>query len=276
MAKKLTLAAIVAHPDDEAFGTGGTLTKYANEGVDVHLIVATRGEAGRAVNPNIEPTHPISLLREQELRCACRHFGINHLHLLGYMDGQTAMVPPGEAVYKLVSLLRSIKPQVVLSFGPEGIYGHFDHLVVHRWATAAVDLAADANWWPDVEPVHQVDKFYHRAMPQQQVDQMQESSGRAAVFMDGIPFPFTGYPKDKITTVIDTRHYTQAKLNGIRCYISQINPDMMPFLQDDFDPTTNPWFWQETFILAQTRPGLSYVPGSGPDNKEIDLFAGVR
>ena len=273
MTDKLTLVAILAHPDDEAFGTGGTLTKYAHEGVDVHLVVATRGEAGRAVNPEVTPTHPISLLREQELRCACACFGITQLHLLGYMDGQTAVVPPSEAVYKIVKLLRQLKPQVVLSFGPEGIYGHFDHLAIHRWTTAAVELAAEKDRWPDIGPIHQVEKFYHRAMPQQQVDQMKEMSGRAAVSMDGIPFPFIGYSMEQITTVIDTRPYIQTKLKGIRCYASQINPDMTPYLQNDFDPAANPWFWQETFILARTADDVRLV---WDDEKENDLFAGVR
>ncbi len=273
MTEKLTLAAIFAHPDDEAFGTGGTLTRYTSEGVDVHLIVATRGEVGSVVNPTVAPTQPKSLLRERELRCACGYFGIRHLHLLGYMDGQTAVVPPSEAVYKIVKLLRQIKPQVVLSFGPEGIYGHFDHLVVHRWATAAVELAANSERWAEAGAAHQVAKFYHRAMLQQHIDQMNEANDRVNVSMDGVPFPFVGYPLDQITTVIDIHDYAQAKLEGIRCYASQINPEVMPFLQEDFDPISNSWFGQEMFILAQIRDGLSPMSKNG---KEDDLFAGIR
>jgi len=273
MTDKQALVAIFAHPDDEAFGTGGTLTKYAAEGVDVHLVVATRGEVGSIVNPNIAAIRPKSLLREQELRCACEHFGITRLHLLNYVDGQTALVPPSEAVYKLVSLLRQIKPQVVISFGPEGIYGHFDHLVVHRWATAAVDLAGDPKIWPEIGPAHPVAKFYHRAMVQQQIDKMKELNGRTTVPMDGIPFPFVGYPEEQITTVIDTSAYIQTKLNGVKCYASQLHPETAPFLQPDFDPLAMPWFWQETFILAKAQNGLAVGPGP---EKEDDLFAGVR
>ena len=106
-------------------------------------------------------------------------------------------------------------------------------------------------------------------MPQQQIDQMKEHTGRTAVSMDGMPFPFTGYPMEQITTVIDIRDYAETKLNGIRCYASQLQPDMMPLLQGDFDPATNHWFWQEAFILAH--------PKNKPDaDKEDDLFAGVR
>ncbi len=273
MTKKLKLVAIFAHPDDEAFGTGGTLTKYAHEGVDVHLIMATRGEAGQVANPSIAPTRPMSTLRERELRCACQQYGLDKLHLLGYVDGQTAVVPPSEAVFKIVKLLRRIKPQVVLSFGPEGIYGHFDHLVVHRWASAAVELAADGERWPEAGSAHQTAKFYYRAMAQPQLEQMKalSESGQAAVDMGGVPFPFMGYSPEEISTIVDVREYAQTKLNAIRCHISQINPEM-PLLQEAFNPVENEWFWQETFILAQA--GGQSIKQTG--KKETDLFAGVR
>ena len=272
MADKLTLVAIFAHPDDEAFGTGGILTKYAKEGVNVHLVMATRGEAGEVGNPTVTPTKPISLLREQELRCACECYGLKNLHLLGFMDGQTTMVPPSEAVYKLVELLRQLKPQVVISFGPEGVYGHFDHLAVHRWSIAAVKLAAETDRWPEIGPTHQVAKFYHRATAQAQVTDMKERLGREAIFMDGIPFPFIGYSMEQITTMINVKEYAQTKLEAIRCYASQFSPEM-PYLQADFDLAVSPWFWQETFILAQVN-GSPFVASDG--DKESDLFAGVR
>jgi len=272
MTKKLTLMAIFAHPDDEAFGTGGILTRYANEGVDVHLVMATRGEAGRAINPTVTPTEPISLLREQELRCACEHYGITKLHLLGYMDGQTTIVPPSEAVYKIVELFRRLKPQVVISFGPEGIYGHFDHLAVHRWSTAAVTLAAEADRWPEIGPPHQAAKFYHRATPQTQVSNMKDRFGREAILMDGIPFPFIGYSVEQITTVVNVEDYAQAKLKAVRCYASQLSPET-PYMKEDFDLAANTWFWQENFILAQVN-GVPFVAPDG--DKENDLFAGVR
>jgi LmbE family N-acetylglucosaminyl deacetylase len=272
MADKLTLVAIFAHPDDEAFGTGGTLTKYAHEGVDVHLIMATRGEAGRFANPAVNNNHPMSTLRERELRCACEIYGLKGLHLLGYLDGQTAVAPLSDAVFKVVRLLRHLKPQVVVSFGPEGVYGHFDHLVVHRWATAAVELAGKADFWPEAGAAHQVAKFYHRATPQEHVDNMRERFGRIAVSMDGVPFPFMGYPEERITTIIDTGEYAHLKAKAIRCHASQIDPST-PVLQPDFDPRANVWFYRETFILAKTYGISATLPING---KENDLFAGLR
>jgi LmbE family N-acetylglucosaminyl deacetylase len=267
--KKLTLAAIYAHPDDEAFGTGGTLTKYSREGVDVHVITATLGEAGQIANPELEFAQPISVIREQELRCACRHYGIKELHLLGYVDGQTTVAPQREAVYKIVKLLRQIKPQVVITFGPDGVYGHYDHLAVHRWTTAAVKLAAENECWDEAGPVHQVSKLYYRALPQPQVDRMIDLMGRNYVSMDGVPFPFVGYPMEQITTVIDVSQYAVTKLKGIRCHASQLAPDTY-----NNDDQPDEWLTQETFILAQCQPGIE--TGISDGQKEDDLFAGLR
>jgi LmbE family N-acetylglucosaminyl deacetylase len=194
------MVAIFAHPDDEAFGTGGTLAKYAAEGVEVHLIMATRGEAGQSANPDIIATQPVGLLREKELRDACNCYGLAELHLLGYLDGQTALVPPSEPVFKIVEILRRLKAQVTLSFGPDGVYGHFDHLVVHRWAAAAVELAADPHKWPEAGPAHQVAKFYHRALPQPQVERMVELNGRATVDMGGVLLPQLGLSARRANT----------------------------------------------------------------------------
>jgi LmbE family N-acetylglucosaminyl deacetylase len=218
-------------------------------------------------------TQPIGVVREQELRRACACYGVEQLHLLGYIDGQTTVAPQAEAVYKVVKLLRQVKPQVVLSFGPDGGYGHFDHLAVHRWATAAIQLAAEADRWPEAGQPHQVAKFYHRAMPQEQLSQMQKITGRTYVLMDGVPFPFMGQPMERITTVIDVRDYAHHKLNGIRCYATQIDP-ASPYWQENFDLDEFPWFWQETFILAQAVDGLA--PADPARQKENDLFAGLR
>jgi LmbE family N-acetylglucosaminyl deacetylase len=269
MTEKLTLVAIYAHPDDEAFGTGGTLSKYAREGVDIHLITATLGEAGQIANPQMTFAQPISVVREQELRCACQHYGVKELHLLGYIDGQTTIVPQNEAVYKIVKLLRSIKPQVVITFGPDGVYGHYDHLAVHRWATAAVKLAAENECWEEAGPVHRVSKLYYRTLPQEQVDAMIKMMGRDYVPMDGIPFPFVGYPMEQITTVIDVSKYIRAKLRGIRCHASQLGPDMYP---EDAEP--DEFLTKETYILAQCNPSLQTAIAGG--QKEDDLFAGLR
>lgn len=264
----MVLMAIVAHPDDEAFGMGGTLTKYGHAGVEVHLVMATLGEQGQIANPNLHTDQPINVIRERELRSACTCYGIENLHLLGYLDGQTTIVPQNQAVHKIVKLIREVKPQVVISFGPDGVYGHYDHLAVHRWATAAVYIAAQANYWPEAGVPHTVSKFYHRALAAAQVAHFTELNGRDFVLMDGIPFPFVGHPPERITTIIDVSEQWPSKLRAIRCHASQLHPDMA-YLQPDFDVSAYPWLKQETFILAQ------HTLETPPAFPEDDLFAGL-
>jgi LmbE family N-acetylglucosaminyl deacetylase len=234
--------------------------------VDVHLVTATLGEAGQVVDPTMIENHTLSALREQELRCACQQYGNINLHLLGYIDGQTAIVPPSTAVYRIVKLIRQHTPQVIITFGPDGVYGHFDHLVIHRWSSAAVTLAGQTDRWPTAGPPHQVTKLYYRVIPLAQIDKMAEMIGRDFVPMDGdIPFPFYGYPPEQITTVINVQDYTEAKLKGINCHGSQLDPSL-PYNQEEY--LKDPSFWQETFMLANVDTPSGQI--------EDDLFAGLR
>jgi LmbE family N-acetylglucosaminyl deacetylase len=131
----MTLVAVLAHPDDESFAIGGTLAKYAAQGFNVDLVVATRGEAGI---PGEEPRRTAEV-REGELHMACVELGVRRLEFLGFTDGQLGKVPDGEAVRRLVERLRRSRPDVVVTFGPDGISGHPDHVAVSRWTTSAFD-----------------------------------------------------------------------------------------------------------------------------------------
>lgn len=267
---ELRLMAVFAHPDDEAFGTGGTLTKYAAEGCDVYLVTATRGEAGQIAEPGLATKANLPHVREHELGCACKIYGIHPPRFLDYVDGQLAIVHQGQAVGKLVRLIREIKPQVLITFGPDGIYGHYDHIAVHRWATIAAQLAADPDCFPDLdlcEP-HQVNKVYHRALPDEQVAAMGDEKKPAAVMMDGVPFYFVGYRRDQITTIIDVSEHVQAKLDGIRCHATQIGRNNR-FADRPDEVMEEMWFRQESFILARSDAGW-------PREVESDLLAGLR
>ena len=267
--RKRTLMAVFAHPDDEAFGTGGTLTKYAAEGHDVYLVTATRGEAGQIAEPDLATPANLPFVRERELRCACETYGIHPPLLLGYLDGQLTAVHQGQAVGKLVRIIREIKPDVLITFGPDGIYGHYDHIAAHRWATIAADLAADPDCFPDLdlcEP-HQVSKIYYRAMPEEQVAAMAEDEKPAAVMMDGVPFYFFAPPAHEITTVIDVGDYVQAKLDGIGCHKTQVGRENR-FAQEAEQIKGDKWFRQEAYILAKSTVGR-------PEGMETDLLAGL-
>ncbi|MDY7041159.1 MAG: PIG-L deacetylase family protein [Chloroflexota bacterium] len=264
--------AVFAHPDDEAFGTGGTLTKYAAEGCDVYLVTATRGEAGEISEPALATTANLPYVREQELRCACQTYGIRPPRFLDYVDGQLPVVHQGQAVGKVVRIIRELRPQVLVTFGPDGIYGHYDHIAVHRWATIAVDLAADPDCFPDqlagsCRP-HQVSKVYYRVIPEEQITAMSEDGRPPASMMDGVPFYLVGYGPDEITTVVDVSDYVEAKLRGILCHATQIGSHDR-FGETPDEVTNAPWFRLESFRLGRSTVGR-------PSEVETDLFAGLR
>jgi LmbE family N-acetylglucosaminyl deacetylase len=265
------LLAVFAHPDDEAFGTGGTLARYAAEGCEVHLVTATRGEAGGISRPHLATSASLPQVRERELRCACEAYGICPPHFLDYVDGQLPIVHQGQAVGKLVRIIRELRPSVLITFGPDGIYGHYDHIAVHRWSTIAIDLSADESCFPDqlagsCEP-HRVSKVYHRVLPEATVAWMAEA-GTAAVMMDGVPFAFVGRPADQITTVIDVSSFAQSKLQGILCHATQISEDQRtPEAMEE--SLADAEFCTEHFILARSDVGW-------PQETERDLLWGLR
>ncbi len=268
---KLTLMAVFAHPDDEAFAVGGTLAKYAAEGCDVHLVTATRGEAGEIRDPDMATKANLPQVREQELRCACEMYGIPPPRFLDYVDGQLAIVHQGQAVGKLVRIIREVRPQVLITFGPEGIYGHYDHIAVHRWTTIAYDLAADQKCFPDqisdTCAPHQASKLYYQVLSEKVLSFLAPQGMPATVMMDGVPFPMVGYSRDEITTVIDIGEHTETKLRGLQCHATQI--DVSSTSEKVQQLIHSPLFCQETFVLARCQVGWS-------DEVEKDLFRGLR
>ena len=130
---------IFAHPDDESFALGGTIAKYAEQGVNITLVVATKGEAGKAAG--ICKPEDLGLIREQELLRAADVLGIADVVFLGYRDKEVPMAPPLEIVESLVRIIRKIRPQVVITFGADGASGHRDHRAIHHFTKAAIQLA---------------------------------------------------------------------------------------------------------------------------------------
>ena len=174
--------AVFAHPDDESFGIGGTLTRYGSDpDVRVVLVCATRGEAGEISDPGLATPDSLGAVREQELRCASRAMGVDELHMLGYRDSGMAGTPenmdPGslaiadfdEVVGKIVALIRREQPDVIVTFDETGGYGHPDHIAVHYHTKAAFAAAADPTRYAEqikmgLEP-HQAQKLYYTAIP---------------------------------------------------------------------------------------------------------------
>jgi LmbE family N-acetylglucosaminyl deacetylase len=170
------LLAVLAHPDDESFGPGGTLALYARRGVAVHLICATRGEVGTVEEKLLAGFPDIGALREAELRCAAAHLGLTNVTFLGYRDSgmpgspdnqhpqALAAASQDEVVARLVPLFRRIRPQVVITFDPIGGYNHPDHIAIQRATLAAFQASAEASY-PAAGPPYAPQKLYYSTFP---------------------------------------------------------------------------------------------------------------
>ena len=149
----LRLLCVLAHPDDESLGTGGTLAKYSGEGIETFVVTATRGERGRfgdgVESPGLEI---VGRTREAELRAAANELGVREVSVLGYPDGGLERVNRAEIVQTVAGHIARIRPHVVITFGPDGAYGHPDHIAISQITCAAVVAAAGAG--------HQVSKLY--------------------------------------------------------------------------------------------------------------------
>jgi LmbE family N-acetylglucosaminyl deacetylase len=149
-----TLMLVFAHPDDETFLTGGAACTYADEGVRVVLVTATRGESGKAGEPPICTREELPALREQEMRRAAAILGLAEVHLLGYHDRELASAPPEQIREQLVAIIRRHRPSVIVSFDPNGGNAHPDHIAISRFTADAVSAAADPRWFPSAGPPH--------------------------------------------------------------------------------------------------------------------------
>src|SRR6476659_9671343 len=145
MEQPLKLMCIFAHPDDESLGMGGTLARYADEGIETHLLTATRGERGwfgdEASNPGLKA---LGEMREAELHAAARVLGIRSISFLDYIDGDLDQAPAVKVAAEIAGHVRRIRPQVVVTFGPEGAYGHPDHIAISQLTGSALMLSASS------------------------------------------------------------------------------------------------------------------------------------
>ena len=144
------LTAVFAHPDDETFATGGTIARYSAEGVHCSLYCATDGDAGRSSGIPVSSRAELGVLRRAELQAACDVLGIHALVSGGHPDGGLHDVTPDLVIGEIVALLRRERPEVVITFGPEGApTQHRDHRAISRLATSAFLLAGTATAFPE-------------------------------------------------------------------------------------------------------------------------------
>lgn len=251
---------VLAHPDDESLGTGGTLAKYAAEGVETYLITATRGERGRYGDSGERPDPGIvGNTREAELLAAAKELGLREVELLGYPDGALDTVDPAAAQETIARHLRRVRPHVVITFGPDGAYGHPDHVAVSQLTTAAVVGAADGEY--------AVSKLYYIAWSERTWSAYQTALKKLTSTVDGVERQVRPWPDWHVTARIDTSAVWPSVWRAVRCHRTQMsiykNLEGLPA-----DHHRALWGVQE-FYRA-----FSLVNGGRA--RESDLFEGLR
>jgi len=270
------LMAVLAHPDDESMGFGGTLAKYASAGVEVSLLTATPGDAGRyRGRPPGSDGHPgaraLAEIRRGELQAAAAALGVREVTTLDYHDQQLDRADANAVVATIARQMRRVRPDVVLTFGPDGAYGHPDHIAISQFTTAAVVAAADPDRArADADPggaPHVVSKLYYLAWPAAAWRAFEAAFRTLVSTVDGQQRQATPWPDWAITTVIDTRVFWPAVWRAISCHASQVTAyerlrDLAPEQHEAL------WGWQSFYRVFSTV--------NGGRAREADLFEGIR
>ena len=266
----LKLLAVFAHPDDESMGMGGTLAKYAAEGVETYLICATRGEQGW-FGPEEENPDQAELgeLRANELKCAASVLGVREIAFLDYIDGRVDNAKPSEIIGKIASHVRDIQPQVVVTFPPDGNYGHPDHIAIGQFTCAALMCAADASYVdPAHLPAHRVSKLYYMVDSENFVNFIAPFIGDMTFAVDDQLREETPWKEWMITTRVDMTDYCHIALQAIQCHQSQL-ATLGP-LADAEDETSH------QILALQGSFYRAFSSVNGGREIETDLFAGLR
>ncbi|HYN92491.1 MAG TPA: N-acetyl-1-D-myo-inositol-2-amino-2-deoxy-alpha-D-glucopyranoside deacetylase [Pilimelia sp.] len=274
-----------AHPDDEAIGTGATMAHYAALGAHVTLVTCTLGEEGEIHVPELAglaaaEADQLGGYRIAELAAACAALGVTDQRFLGgagrYRDSGMMGLPTNDhprafwqadvdaAAGHLVEVFREVRPQVLVTYDPNGFYGHPDHIQAHRVATRAAELAAAAGFGPD--------KIYWTAVPRSVLEAgvaaFRESADNPFAEMEEADFPF-GTPDDEIAARIDATDQHDAKVAALRAHATQI--PATSWLYSIAGNFGGEFMGVEYYTLAQGERG----PGGGPFGWEADLFAGL-
>ena len=265
MTVPLRLMCVFAHPDDESMGTGGILAKYAAEGVETYLLTATRGQRGWQGAPDEKPdTAALGQLREKELHAAAEVLGLREVLLLDYMDGDLDQAAPDEVIGTIVAYIRRVRPQVVVTFDPFGVYGHPDHIAISQFTSAAVVVAADADY-PTEQAAYRVAKLYYTAETQTVYDLFMSGFGDIVMEIDGMKRRAVPWAEWAVSATVNTSAYWQQATAAIAAHSSQL-PKSWQTLPDEFHQQL--WQRQSFYRVFSLVNGGRAV--------ESDLFAGLR
>ena len=187
------LLGVFAHPDDETFCAGGTFARYAEQGAEIMVVSATRGQAGQIRDAAAGTRRTIGAVREAELRLACDRLGITTVRCLEHVDGTLADAGFPALVEEVAEVIGEFGPDVVITFGPDGGYGHPDHVTISAVTTAACQRAGGAGPGPGravTGPAGRAPRLYYRCFPPGDLLVME----RLAAWLTSRPDRFAGTP----------------------------------------------------------------------------------
>jgi LmbE family N-acetylglucosaminyl deacetylase len=269
-APPLRLMAILAHPDDESLGLGGTLARYAAEGVETYLVTATRGERGWTGEPSDNPgLRALGEIRDRELLAATSVLTLKNVDILDYVDGDLDQAKPMEITAKLVGIIRRVRPDVVITFGPDGAFGHPDHMAISHFTTGALMCSADSTYVDEIgsNPGHRVAKLYHKIWTAEEDSVFQAAFGDVVMLVDGAERRAIGWPDWSISARIDTADYWQICWQAISCHRSQLRVynELLALPEEQHRKLAGNQGFARAFSLV-----------NGGRAMELDLFDGIR
>ena len=253
------VACVFAHPDDDTFAVSGSLALHAGDELELTVMLATSGEAGRIADASLATRETLASVREAEDLASWRALGLEpDVRFLRYPDGGLSGMPRTELVAEVRDLLEAAAPEVVVTFGADGITGHEDHVAIGHVATEAFGaLRTTASG-------SAFSRLLHTAIPQSALDRLNELlRERGLEPMDPTqPFVPRGVTDVAIGARIDVSSVYDRKVEAIRCHKTQAELDDVPF---DLWPEM---LSSESFVVAwpERRPR---------DPVLIDLFEGL-
>ena len=240
----VTVLAVRPHPDDESSSTGGMLAFYSARGVRTGVVICTGGEEGEIRDPGLDPVadNPrLREIREREVREACAILGVAELRMLGYRDSGMSGTPAnkhpsaftnaerGEATENLVRIIRELRPSVIVTDPPGGLYGHPDHVMCHEVSVDAFQAAGDAQAFPEAGPPWQVAKLYAIA----QVDDgcweallpAFTAAGIDVAWLERRPHRSPRPGPETATVALDVRPYSEHQRQALLAHRTQVRPE---------------------------------------------------
>jgi LmbE family N-acetylglucosaminyl deacetylase len=252
------VACVFAHPDDDTYGVGGSLAAHAEDDLELTVIMTTSGEAGQIADPSLATRETLAAVREDEDRESWTALGLEPtIRFLRYPDGGVAEVPQEALVAVYLEILQEARPDVVVTFGPDGITGHADHVAVGAAATAAFHAARAAG-------ADGFARLLHVCIPRSRLDRFNELlRERGMPAMDPTqPFQPRGVPDETVGVLVDCSEVYERKLEALRRHRTQAEMQDVPFE-----------VWRE--VLATEAFVLAFPERATGDPVLSDVFEGL-